>query len=129
MSQEGFLLVVKPSLIEKVCRGWPAEDRVTPDPDATSASEAKERLKHAKPFSLERTWRVASSSGARLIHFGYDRKRRGSPWYMDSPVFMYELDDAYFDECASALGDFGKFAWTAARRKAGLKVYWFLWSY
>lgn len=129
MSQEGYLLVVKPSVIEKVCRSWPAEHQVPPDPDALSAKEAMERLKHAKPFSLERTWRVASSSGAKLIHIGYDRKRRGSSWHMDSSVFMYELDDDYFDAHASALGNFGRFASTVARHKAGLKVYWFLWSY
>ena len=65
MSQEGRLLVVKPTLIAKVCRGWPAENRVPPDPDAISAREAMERRQHAKPFSLERTWKVASSSAAR----------------------------------------------------------------
>ncbi len=129
MSQQGYLLVVKPSLIDKVCRGWPEEPDVPPDPGALSAEEAIDRLKHAKPFSFERTWSVASSCGARMIRIGYHRKRPGSAWYMHEPVYMYQLDDVYFDERLSRIRELGKFASAVARYKAGLRVYWFLWSY
>lgn len=126
MSQEGNLLILKPSLLSEVCKGWPTDPSM-PKPDGVHGVDAALELLEGTPLykvmtmpSYER-WVL---DNAKVVYVGFNEEDDDN-----MPCPIYELADADFQSCYGEWEDLGKLADPAFRAQEGLKVYWFLWSY
>lgn len=70
MSQEGNLLILKPSLLSEVCKGWPTDPSM-PKPNGVHGVDAALELLEGAPFCEEMTMP------------SYDR------WVLDNATVVY----------------------------------------
>ena len=159
MSQEGLFLLCAPDALARACAGWapglsePVVERVPtlsgggeqtmkryiaehPSPPKVQFADVFARIAALQPMALEMglggSWR-SIIEGASVAFYGFDvedaETEEDHRWAMMCPYPVYDLEDQDADRVLESMPAWARYADSALRHAAGLRPYFFLFSY